>query len=501
MTVQIVALVLILYFGLLLGVSHITSRKATNDSFFTGNRNNAWYIVAFGMIGSSISGVTFISVPGWVGNSYFYYYQLVIGNVIGYFIVAAILLPLYYKLKLTSIYTYLEQRFGTYSYKTGSIFFLISRTIGSALRLFIVARVLQIAFFNHFNIPFSLTVIITLALILLYTYKGGIKTIVWTDTLQTFFLLAAVIATIIILSQKVEFTDSSLIKSIISSEYSTVFNWDWNSKYHFIKYILSGMFITIVMTGLDQDMMQKNLSCRNINDAKKNMYWYSSSFLVINLLFLALGALLYMYVQQLGIDNFTDTHTFHYNADSGVFAKTDDLYPLLATTELGLVTGIFFLVGIVAAVFSSADSALTALTTSFTIDILGTKNKSESHIKKQRTIAHIGFSVLLILIIIAFHIINNDTVIDAIFTIAGYTYGPILGMYAFGLSNKRIFNDKAMPYIAIVAPILSGSLAYFLQSIFGYKLGYEILMINGAITYICMLFYSSSHSHTHTAQL
>lgn len=493
MNEYIVATVIIAYFGLLLVISKLTSHKATNDSFFTGNRNNAWYIIAFGMIGSSISGVTFISVPGWVGNSNFYYYQMIIGNFIGYLIVAMVLLPLYYKMQLTSIYTYLEKRFGTYTYKTGASFFLLSRTIGSAFRLFIVARVLQIAFFNHFNIPFALTVIITIALIWLYTYKGGIKTIVWTDTLQTIFLLAAVVITIVVISNKIDFSQSSMLQTIVASDYSTIFNWDWNSKYNFFKYVLSGIFITIVMTGLDQDMMQKNLSCRSIGDAKKNMYWYSSSFLFINLLFLGLGALLYMYIQQIGIHNFTDTSTFHYNAEKSSFMQTDDLYPLLATSVLGLTAGIVFLIGIIAAAFSSADSALTALTTSFTIDILGTKNKSEEEVKKHRILSHIGFSALLAIIIIVFHIINNDTVINAIFTVAGYTYGPILGMYAFGLFTKQAIHDKAMPYIAIASPIICFIISLLLQSIYAYTVGYEILIINGAITFVGMYIFAEKN--------
>jgi Na+/proline symporter len=489
----IVAGVIFLYFTLLVVISKITSKTANNDSFYTGNRNNAWYIVAFGMIGSSISGVTFISVPGWVGNSNFYYYQMIIGNVIGYFIVASLLLPLYYKLQLTSIYTYLEQRFGLYSYKTGASFFILSRTIGSAFRLFIVARVLQIAFFNHFNIPFSVTVIITIALIWLYTYKGGIKTIVWTDTLQTFFLLAAVIITIIIISKSIDWGNSNMIQTIIQSDYSTMFNWYWHSKYNFFKYVLSGMFITIVMTGLDQDMMQKNLSCRSIGDAKKNMYWYSTSFLFINLLFLGLGALLYMYVQQVGIQNFSDTSTFHFDASKGMFMKTDDLYPMLATSVFGIAVGIVFLVGIIAAAFSSADSALTALTTSFTIDILGIHNKTEEEIKKQRIITHIGFSVLLALIIVAFHIINNDTVIHAIFTVAGYTYGPILGMYAFGLFTKRSIRDKAMPYIAVASPLICYGIALLVDYMYSYTVGYEILILNGAITFAGMYIFAQKN--------
>ena len=489
----VVAIIIIAYFGLLIGISKITSRKADNASFFNGNRKAPWFIISFGMIGASLSGVTFIAIPGWVGNSNFYYFQLGVGYFIGYLIIANILLPLYYKLNLTSIYTYLEQRFGNASYKTGASFFLLSRTIGSAFRLFIVARVLQIAFFDHFNIPFEITTIITIILIWLYTNKAGIKTIIWTDTLQTLLLLVALVYTIYTLSQRIDFGEYTMIQSLVQSDYSQMINTDWNSKFHFLKQILSGMFITIVMTGLDQDMMQKNLSCKNITDAKKNMYWYGSAFLVINLVFLSLGALLFMYVDQVGLSAFADSK-FTFCEERGAFIHTDDLYPYIAINYFGTTASIIFLLGIIAAAFSSADSGLTALTTSFTIDILGIKNKTEEQIKKQRRRSHILFSGILAIVIIAFYLLNDDTVVNAIFMAAGYTYGPLLGMYAFGLSTKKQIIDAIMPYIAIASPILCVVLSYISKTFWGYTFGYEILVINGLFTYIGMFIISSKNT-------
>ncbi len=485
MSATLVGIVIVAYFSLLIIISRITSRKADNESFFNGNRKSPWYVIAFGMIGTSLSGVTFISVPGWVGNSQFHYYQLVLGYFIGYLVVANVLLPLYYKSNLTSIYTYLETRFGKKSYKTGASFFLLSRTIGASFRLFIVANVLQITFFNHFGVPFWATTIATICLIWVYTHKGGIKTIIWTDTLQTLFLLIAVGVTIFIVSKELNLDDVSLTQKLYNSDYTNVFNWDWNSSSHFIKYIFSGAFITIVMTGLDQDMMQKNLSCRNLKDAKKNMYWYGGSFLATNFFFLVLGAMLYMYVDQIGLDFFANSD-FTYDAEKGRYLNTDDLYPFLATNNFGVLAGITFLLGIIAAAFSSADSALAALTTSFTIDIVGIEGKSENEVKKLRKKSHILFSFTLAAVILIFHIVNNDAVIDAIFTAAGYTYGPLLGMYAYGLITKRGIKDKYMPIIAIISPIFCYILAYVAQEYWSYNFGYEILMLNGLLTFIGM---------------
>ncbi|MDA3882580.1 MAG: sodium:solute symporter [Bacteroidales bacterium] len=481
----IVGSIIVVYFSVLFIISRYTSRNADNAAFFNANKKAPWFVVAFGMVGVSLSGVTFISVPGWVGNSNFYYFQLVLGYIIGYIIIAKILLPLYYSLELTSIYTYLDQRFGRFSYKTGASFFLLSRTIGAAFRLYIVARVLQISFFNHYNIPFELTTIVTIVLIWIYTNKGGIKTIIWTDTLQTFFLLSAVIVTIFIVVKRLDFGDMSVVQTIADSDYSRMFNFDWNSKWHFLKQIISGAFITIVMTGLDQDMMQKNLSCRNLKDAQKNMYWYGSSFLVFNLFFLGLGALLYMYIHQMGITTFPDSE-FAFNPDTNAFVNTDDLYPYLATHDFGLFAGVVFLLGIIAAAFSSADSALTALTTSFTIDILGITNKTEKQVRSQRRISHVLFSVLLVFVILVFHFINNNAVIDAIFMAAGYTYGPILGMFAFGLFTKRNIKDRFIPYIAILSPLLCFFISVISIHYWEYSFGYEILLLNGLLTFFGM---------------
>jgi len=423
------------------------------------------------MLGSSISGVTFISVPGWVQSTGMTYMQMVAGYFLGYIVVAFVLLPLYYKLKLTSIYTYLDVRFGKSSYKTGASFFLLSRTIGAAFRLFIVANVLQITIFNQMGVPFWTTVIITILLIWLYTFKGGIKTIIWTDTLQTLFLFSALVATIIIITKDLNLSLSGTITAISGSPMSKIFEFkDWNSTQHFIKQFISGALITIVMTGLDQDMMQKNLSCRSLKDAKKNVLTYGFAFIPANILFLSLGVLLMLYANHHGINP--------------ELIQGDDLYPYIATNLLGPIVLILFLIGLMASAYSSADSALTALTTSFTVDILGTKDKSEKEIKKSRTIVHILFSTLLAIVIIIFNMINEKSVIDAIFTIAGYTYGPLLGLYAFGLFTKYQIKDKATPFIAVISPIICFFIYYLLKTQTGYKMGYELLLLNGVLTFI-----------------
>jgi solute:Na+ symporter, SSS family len=464
--------VIISYFLLLIIVSFFTSRNADNQSFFLGNRKSPWYVIAFGMLGASLSGVTFISVPGWVQTSDMSYIQMVLGFILGYFTIAHVLLPLYYRLNLTSIYSFLDQRFGFSSYKTGAAFFLLSRTIGSAFRLFIVANVLQIMIFDAWNIPFYLTVVITIALIYLYTFKGGIKTIIWTDALQTVFLLSAVIISIIIISRDLNFGFIDLVTSIKASKHSSIFEFsDWNSRHHFVKQFFAGAFITIVMTGLDQDMMQKNLSCRNLKDAQKNMITYGIAFLPANILFLSLGVLLGIYASNMGIDS--------------ELIKGDDLFPFLAANHLGPVVLIFFILGLIASAYSSADSALTALTTSFTIDIIGIKNKSEKQIHSLRKKVHILFAIILALVIIVFKLIDNKSVIDAIYTVAGYTYGPLLGLFAFGLFTKIQVRDKLVPLVAIASPLIC-LLINLIISASGsdYKMGYELLLLNGLITFM-----------------
>lgn len=453
------------YFLLLIGVSYLTGRQDDNDAFFLGNRQSPWYVVAFGMVGASLSGVTFISVPGWVADSQFSYMQVVLGYVVGYVVIIKVLLPLYYRLQLTSIYTYLDQRFGPSSYKTGSAFFLLSRIIGAAFRLYLVAIVLQGSVFNDLEVPFWATVMITITLIWVYTFRSGIKTIIWTDTLQTTFMLAAVIITVLLIKKHL-IPDTSLVEHISQSEMSRIFFFDeWKSANAFWKQFLSGVFITIVMTGLDQDMMQKNLSCRSLKDAQKNMFWLSIILVFVNLIFLSLGVLLYDYADVNGI------------SETG-----DKLFSAVALSgDLGIVVGIFFIIGLIAAAYSSADSALTALTTSFCVDILDIKSKDAEKGKRLRKQVHIMFSVILLLVILAFKYTVDESVIKELFVAAGYTYGPLLGLYAFGLFSKWQVKDKWVPAIAVVAPILSYILKDNSQEWFGYTFGFELLLVNGLL--------------------
>jgi solute:Na+ symporter, SSS family len=472
MNPYLILFIIIGYFGLLLLISHFTSRGATNATFFTGNKQSPWYIVAFGMIGASLSGVTFISVPGWVGTSQFSYMQMVLGYLVGYFVIATVLMPLYYRLNLTSIYAYLGQRFGPASLKTGSSFFLVSRIIGSAFRLYLVAIVFELIFEKlGIHVPFVVTVLITIALIWLYTFKGGIKTIIWTDTLQTIFMLLAVGITIYLIGSEMNLGFTGLIGTVQNSDYSQIWFFDdWNDPRHFGKQFISGAFIAIVMTGLDQDMMQKNLSCRNIGEAQKNMFSFSAVLVFVNLLFLTLGALLFLFAQSKGI---------------AVPERTDYLYPMIALDgHLGQAVGILFILGLVASAYSSADSALTALTTSFSVDILEVEKRSEIAQVRTRKLVHIGISLVMVLVIVIFRAINDDSVIQNVFTVAGFTYGPLLGLYAFGLFLKRKVSDRWVPVICILSPIISyilntNSAAWFN----GFKFGFFILIVNGLLTF------------------
>lgn len=470
------------YFSLLLGISYFTSRNADNQTFFTGNRQSPWYLVAFGMVGASLSGVTFISVPGEVGNSQFSYFQVVLGYVPGYAFIALVLMPLYYKLNLVSIYGYLKQRFGYQSYKTGASFFLLSRLIGSAARLFLAAGVLQIAFFDKFNLPFWFTVLVTILLIWLYTFRGGIKTIVWTDTLQTLFMLGAVGISIYMIGDELNLTPGEMVNTVENSNLSKTFYWDWQSGVNFFKQFISGAFIAIVMTGLDQDMMQKNLTCKNLEEAQKNMKWFTIVLVFVNLLFLTLGALLYIYAREKNID---------------IPARSDELFPTLAVNHFSAIAGIIFLLGIIAAAYSSADSALTAMTTSFCVDILGIGNKKPQQTqtekasdieKSTRMRVHLMFSALLFIVILIFRAINDESVIVAVFKVAGYTYGPLLGLYAYGLYTKMLVKDKYVPVVCVLAPVISfildiNSVAWFN----GFQFGFFILIINGALTFFGLL--------------
>lgn len=457
------------YFLILILVAYLTSRSATTDTFFTANRKSPWFVVAFGMIGTTISGVTFISVPGEVGNSAFTYFQFIMGNFVGYMVVAFILLPVYYRMNLISIYTYLEERLGFYSYKSGSFFFLLSRTIGAAFRMYLVAEVLQLAFFAHFGIPFGVTVLISIILIWIYTTKGGVKTIIWTDSLQTIFLISAVVLTIYFIFNSLGWSFGQMINKVQESPYSQVFDWDWRSGKFFVKQFLAGIFITIVMSGLDQDMMQKNLTCKNLKEAQKNMLTFSAIFVAVVWMFLTLGALLYIYAESHQI---------------ALPQKSDDLYPLLAINHMNLMIGIFFLLGITAANYASADSALTSLTTAFCIDFLNFGKREDQNKKRLLKITHIGFSLLLFLVIMIFKAVNNQSVVMAVFKVAGLTYGPLLGLFAFGMLTKFRIKDHLVPVVVIAAPTISGLLNHFSEQLLnGYQIGFELIIINGAFTF------------------
>ena len=459
------------YFGVLMLISFLTNKGGTNAEFFKANRQSPWYLVAFGMIGASLSGVTFISVPGWVEASQFSYFQVVLGYTVGYAVIGLVLLPLYYKLNLTSIYTYLDGRFGRYSYKTGASFFILSRIVGASFRLYLVAVVLQNLIFDGLNVPFWATVTITILLIWLYTFKSGIKTIVWTDTLQTLFMLIAVGVTIVYVSEDLGINSENIFSYLADSNLSKMFFFeDWKSGDFFWKQFISGAVISIVMTGLDQDMMQKNLTCRNLKDAQKNMFWFTIVLTIVNFVFLALGLLLTVYAQQNGVD-----------------AHKDQLFPELATQGyFGIGVAIVFILGLIAAAYSSADSALTSLTTSFSIDILDIEKRYSE--KKQvvvRKTIHVIMSLVLIITIILFkYVIADATVIAKLFTFAGYTYGPLLGLYAFGLFSKWKVKDKLVPIVALATPILGYVISINSLKWFGFEFNFFILVLNGALTYL-----------------
>lgn len=480
MTPLLVISILTVYFLALITISYFTSRGADTTTFFTANRQSPWYLVAFGMIGSSLSGVTFISVPGNVGKIGMGYFQVVLGYLVGYWVIMGILMPLYYRLNLVSIYTYLEQRFDQWSYKTGAFFFLISRTIGSSLRLYLAAMVLHLFLFREWNVPFFVTVATTIVLIWIYTFKGGVKTIVWTDSFQTLFLVTAVCVAVWQIAGALDFSFSDMVAAIEAKGYAKIFYWDDpNSTLFFPKQFLGGAFIAITMTGMDQEIMQKNLTCKNIGEAQKNMFWFSLTLVIVNLLFLVLGALLYIYSEQKGLP---------------IPAFSDELFPQLAINELGLLVGVFFLLGITASSYASADSALTGLTTSFCIDFLNFKDKTETVKRRQKFIVHVGFSLLFLLIILVFKEINQRSVIDAVLNVAGYTYGPLLGLFAFGLFTKRAVRDKLVPAVCVLSPLIS----YWISSnsadwFDGYKFGIEILVVNGLITFLGLACVSTTH--------
>ena len=464
MSSTLILTVIAIYFSLLFLISYYTGKNDSNSTFFLGDRNSPWYIVAYGMIGTTLSGITFISVPGWVDSSQFSYMQMVFGFFVGYFIISRILLPLYYKLELISIYTYLKNRFGNNTYKTGSAFFLLSRTIGASFRLYLIASVLQFAIFESWNIPFYVTVIITIALIWLYTYRGGIRTIIWTDTLQTTFMLGTVFMIAYTVTGKMNLDFTSTIQLIKESDYSKIFFFeDWKDSKYFFKQFFSGVFMAIVMTGLDQDQMQKNLSCKNLKDAQKNMMVFSSILIFVDLLFLSLGALLYIYSNEFGIL---------------IPLDADMLFPNVALNSgLPSYVGILFIIGIIAAAYSSADSALTSLTTSFCVDILEFGKQDPEQQIKTRKYSHLLLSFILLGVILLFRAINDQSVIKSLFIVAGYTYGPLLGMFSFGLFTKWKIRDKWVPLVAIISPIICYIIKLYIP------FGFELLIINGLITF------------------
>ena len=469
------------YFGLLFLVSFFSSRAGSNAEFFRANRQSPWYIVAFGMIGASLSGVTFISLPGTVATDSFSYFQVVLGYTVGYAVIGLVLLPLYYRLNLTSIYSYLESRFGLYSYKTGASFFLLSRIVGSSFRLFLVANVLQLILFDELGVPYYATVSATIFLIWLYTFRSGIKTVVWTDTLQTFFMLLSLGATLIVVSDELGITAGNMINHLSESGLTKIFFFeDWKSSDHFVKQFLSGAFIAIVMTGLDQDMMQKNLTCRNLKEAQKNMFSFTLVLTVVNMMFLILGVLLSQYADLSGID-----------------AIKDELFPAIATGgELGIGVAILFILGLIAAAYSSADGTLTALTTSFSIDILNIEKRyEEAKQMKIRKQIHIVISLLFIGVMLIFkYAIADKSVINKLFEFAGYTYGPLLGLYTLGLFTSIKVKDKLVPIVALLAPVLSYIISINSLVWFGFEFGFFILILNGFLTLLGLILIRSKHN-------
>jgi Na+/proline symporter len=478
---------IICYFAVLMLISYFTSKEDSNQEFFTANRNSSWYLVAFGMVGASLSGVTFISVPGWVEESQFSYFQVVLGYMVGYFVVAYVLLPVYYKNQVTSIYEYLNERLGKNSHQAGAFFFFISRVLGAAFRLFLVAIVLQQFIFDAWNVPFVVTVILSVVLIWIYTQRGGIKTIVWTDTLQTTLMILAVFLSIIYINQELGWSMMEFLKSSEFEQYNSVFVTDsFLVKNHFLKSFIGGMFITICMTGLDQDMMQKNLSCRTLKEAQKNMVVFSLVLVVVTGLFMLLGALLYIYAEREGISiPLMDGEP-----------KTDLLFPEIALNgALGIGVGVTFILGLIAAAYSSADSALTSLTTSFCVDFLDIKNLEQDKQKSLRKKIHIGMSILLILVVIAFKYILDQNVIGSLLTVATYTYGPLLGLFAFGIFTQYTIKDRYIWFVVFASVGLTSLLGSIDSEVLGgYVIGYELLPLNGLFTFIGLILIRSKQN-------
>ena len=503
MTTTTVFIVLILYFILLVSISYFTSKSTSNDSFFTGDRKSPWYIVAFGMIGASLSGITFISIPGSVAKysvesglsptDQFSYMQMVFGYFVGYLIVAYVLLPIYYRMELTSIYSYLEKRFGFWSYKTGAGFFLLSRLIGASIRLLLVSSVLQLILFDDIGIPFEFTVITSVLLIWIYTNKGGIKTIIWTDTVQTFFMLASVIITVWLIGDALELSQKKgFVNEIANSGYSKIFYFEnWEQGNYFWKHFLGGIFITIGMTGLDQDMMQKNLSCKNLKSAQLNMVSFGGVLVIVNLIFLVLGALLFMYFEKTGFGSAV------LNVEN---PRTDLLFAEIANSgSLGILVPILFLLGLIAAAYSSADSALTSLTTSFSVDFMNIKDKPINSQNKIRRNSHLLMSFLLIVLILILRNYSDDSAIWMLIKLAGFTYGPMIGLFFFGIITKRELKDKYVPIISVIVPVIVAIVWYLhgqekIPFLGSYKFGAELIIYNSALSFVGLLLISKAKS-------
>ncbi len=473
LTPSIILTCVVVYSALLFFITWLTSRNATNETYFIGNRSSKWYIVAYGMIGASLSGVTFISVPGAVGITQFAYFQVVLGYIFGYLVIAGVLLPLYYRLQLTSIYTFLEQRFGFWSYKTGSFFFILSRVIGASFRLYIVVNVLQTFVFDAWGVPFWITVLAFILLILLYTFEGGVRTIIYTDTLQTSFMLLSLVLTVILITYQMGHSIWEVPSLVAQSKYSQIFFFDWKLKSFMPKMFFGGMFIAIAMTGLDQEMMQKNISCRNLKEAQRNMFTFTAILVVVNLIFLALGAMLYLFAAEQQIIMPT---------------RSDELFPAIALHYLGGISAVFFVIGIISAAYPSADGALTALTTSFCFDMLGLNKKANMNDlqkKRVRYLVHFSFAFILLVVIVIFRIINDEAVILKLFTVAGYTYGPLLGLYAFGLLRNDKIKDSLVPFVCLMSVCITYLFDHNSESWFnGYKFGFELIILNGLTTFL-----------------
>lgn len=495
MTPLLILICVGIYTLILFGITWWTSRGATNESYFVGDRSSKWYLVAYGMIGASLSGVTFMSVPGGVGTSQFWYFQIVLGYLVGYAVIAYVLLPLYYRMNLTSIYTYLEKRFGVHAYKTGAFFFIVSRVLGAACRMFIVVLVLQKFIFEAWDVPFWVTSLIFVLLILGYTFKGGVKTIIWTDTLQTTFMLLSLVLSVILIGR--ELNIDGVISHVAESANATIFNMDWKSGYFFPKAFFGGMFIAITMTGMDQEMMQKNISCKNVGESQKNMMTFSVVLVVVNLLFLALGVLIWDYVQA---------HPEFTAALTDKTMTTDELFPSIALKSLGTVSALFFIIGLISAAYPSADGALTALTASFCIDFLGFNREGSSWTEEARTrvrkIVHVSFSVLLFLTLLVLKAVNDKAIIDLILFLATITYGPLLGLFAFGiLVKKRTVHGWPVVIVSLLAPTICFVLNYLAKNmepgtfLGGYKFGNELLIINGGLTFIGLFIISKRLTH------